>query len=85
MGLYGAGEPVLLRSFVVRRSALCGLHVAAGASLEVGAGTIDTAPFGVCLDAPVDGLDAVRFVDTQQRVNVTTLTVPDVIQSLDEI
>ena len=81
VGSYGSDTSVHLTRFAVRRSALCGVHLADGGALDLEDGEVSGQPIGLCLQ--VDGYDADRltnrvlFIDNDVNLQATTLPVPE--------
>jgi hypothetical protein len=82
------GAAIAMRRFVATRSALCSVHVASSAGLDLSSGEVSENAIGACVQ--VDGCDLDRLTDdTRYRANdsnfqATTLPLPETTTGVDE-
>ncbi len=87
LGLAVAGPSrVEVEHFRIARSALCGVLLAEGASLDLHDGEIRENPIGVCLQ--VDGYDLDRLrdrvvFDNEQQLSATMLPLPESLETIE--
>ncbi len=79
LGAY-AGSDADLTRFVIRRPALCGVHMTEGSVITLSEGEVRGAEIGACVqnpDQPLEALSAtVHYQDNEQNLDTTTLPIP---------
>jgi len=82
LGVY-SGSELDLRRFAIRRSALCGVHVAEASTLSLHEGEVSEATIGACVqidDYDISLLnDEVSYRDNGVNIEATSLPVPEII------